>query len=568
VPTLREAVELVVRDDPAFQLETIDIRGVPCRVYKNAPPSLRSVFEASADFGSRDYLVYQDERWTFDEHRTVVAGLASLWANEGVGKGDRVAIAMRNYPEWVMTFWAAATLGAIVVPLNAWWTADELTYGLRDSEPTLLVADEERISALAPVLADLPMQRVIAVRSGTLPTRVVSWEDELARIDHQASLPDVEVLPDDDATILYTSGTTGSPKGAIGTHRNHVTNIRNSELQRAAGLVAAGISPPADPPQASVLQTFPLFHIAGLTGLHMGTVNGSKLSLMYKWDTEEAVAVIRREQVNVAGMVPTLLRRLLDHAESEGIHLPSLRTVGGGGAPTPPDLVRRITGVLGDRVSPGTAYGLTETTSSVSTIGGEEYRRHPGSVGRLVPGTDIRVVDPETGEEQAVGAIGEFWFRGPNVVRGYWNKPAETAAAFSGGWFGSGDLGYVDEDGLLFVVDRLKDVIIRGGENIYCAEVEAVLFEHPAVADVGLVGVPHESWGEAATAVVQTRPGSSIDESTLQDHVAERLAAFKIPERIVFVDEPLPRTATGKLLKRELREDVINSAPGANAITS
>jgi long-chain acyl-CoA synthetase len=554
MPSRREAGERLVRDDPYFQLDEIEVSGLPWRVYRKALPSLRAILEATASLGERPFLVFGNDRWTYAEHLQLVAGLAQRWRSQGVGKGDRVAIAMRNYPEWVVTFWAAQVLGAIAVPLNAWWTADELAYALQDSEPMVLVADEERVTSLSEHLPDLRLPRVIAVRCRRpLGPNVATWEDELETLDRHAALPDVEIVPEDDATIMYTSGTTGLPKGAIASHRNHVTNLRNTELNGAIGLEMAGAGPQTDAQQVSMLQTFPFFHIGGLSGLYVATAFGAKLSLMYKWDTAEAAELIEREEVNAGAMVPTLLRRLLDYSEVKGLSFPSLGGMSSGGAPVPPDLIQRIEGQFDRRVSPANGYGLTETTSAVVMNSGEEYFRHPDSIGRLVPGADLRIVDPESGLDQPITAVGELWFRGPNVVRGYWNKPAETAAAFTEGWFHTGDLGYIDEDGLVYVVDRIKDVIIRSGENVYCAEVEALLFEHPAVMDVAVIGLPHDSWGEEVAAIIELKSGITVPESDLQEYVAKRLAAFKVPTTIVLVDGPLPRTATGKVLKRELR---------------
>jgi long-chain acyl-CoA synthetase len=559
--TRREAIELVVRDDPYFQLEPTEIRGLPWRIYPAAAGSLRAILESTTVFRDREFLVYEDERWTFAEHHRLVAGLASHWRAQGVGKGDRVAIAMRNYPEWVMTFWAVQALGAIAVPLNAWWTGSELAYALGDSSPRILVADGERLRSIGEQLASLDIDHVIAVRAGPVPIEgATAWEDQVARLDLDATLPDVAISPDDDATIMYTSGTTGLPKGAIASQRNHATNLRNTELNGAVALKMAGMSAPVELPQTSMLQTFPFFHIGGLTGLYTATAFGAKLCLMYKWDTEQAVDLIGREKVNAAAMVPTLLRRLLEYADRHGSAFPTLAGMASGGAPVPPDLIRQVEGQFQRRISPANGYGLTETTSAVVINSGEEYFRHPDSVGRLVPGADLRVVDPESGHDQAIGEIGELCFRGPNIVRGYWNKPAETAAAFTDGWFHTGDLGYIDEAGLVYVVDRLKDVIIRAGENVYCAEVEAVIFEHPAVADVAVIGLPHSSWGEEVVAIVQPQPDASVAPSALQEHTARRLARFKVPTQIIFTEEPLPRTATGKVLKRDLRQHYAESA--------
>jgi long-chain acyl-CoA synthetase len=521
---------------------------------------LRSVFESTAGFGNRDFLVYESERWSYAAHERVVAGLARRWHDQGIRKGDRIAIAMRNYPEWAMTFWATQVLGAIAVPLNAWWIGPELAYAIQDSGARYLVADGERIAALADELPGLGFEEVIAVRARqALPSSVTNWESVLSGLDPNAVLPEVEIEPDDDATIMYTSGTTGQPKGAIATHRNHATNLRNTELGGAVAMKMAGITPPVERPQASSLQTFPFFHIGGLSGLYINTAMGTKVSLMYKWDTAEAVELIQKEQVNTGAMVPTLLRRLLDYAEERDVPFPSLAAMASGGAPVPPDLIERIGRDFDRRVSPGNGYGLTETTSAVVVNSGEEYFRHPDSVGRAVPVVDLRIVDPASEIDAPGGEVGELWFRGANVVRGYWNKPTETAEAFTDGWFHTGDLGYVDADGFVYVVDRLKDVIIRSGENVYCAEVEAILFEHPGVADVAVIGRPHESWGEEVVAVVERQPGATVEAGELQEHVASRLARFKVPTQVVFTEEPLPRTATGKVLKRDLRSRLVES---------
>lgn len=554
----QEAAQVLVQDNPYFQLGEREVSAIPMRVYLNAPRSLRSLLESTASFGDREFLVYEDERWTYAEHFRIVAGLAQRWAAQGVGKGDRVAIAMRNYPEWVMSFWAAQALGAIVVPLNAWSTGPDLAYVIQDCRPKILVADGERMASLVGQLPGLDLERIVAVRAhrspGRADGRVATWEDELSALDSAAALPHVDIAPDDDATILYTSGTTGAPKGAIGTHRNHITNLRNTELSGAIQLAIAGVSPPANRPQPSLLQVFPFFHIAGLSGLYISTALGAKLSLLYKWDTGRVVEIIGRENINSVSMVPTLLRRLLDWAEENDVSLPSMSGLGAGGAPVPPDLIQRVERHFWRRVSPANGYGLTETTSAVVMNAGEEYFSHPDSVGRPVPGADLRVVGPESGQDVPAGAIGELWFRGPNIVRGYWNKPAETAQAFTDGWFHSGDLGYVDRDGLVYVVDRLKDVIIRAGENVYCAEVEAAVCDCPGVADVAVIGLPHPSLGEEVVAVVALQPGSATDASAILTHAAGRLAAFKVPARVIFLDGELPRTATGKVLKRQLRD--------------
>jgi long-chain acyl-CoA synthetase len=273
---------------------------------------------------------------------------------------------------------------------------------------------------------------------------------------------------------------------------------------------------------------------------------------MYRWDRALARELIRRERLTLASGVPTVMRQLVEDAAADPAPLASLASIGMGAAPIPPELIGRIGATFAQLISPTNGYGLTETTSAVTTNIGADYVAHPDSVGRLVPTADVLVVDPGSGAPVPDGEIGELWFRGPNVVRGYWNNPAATGAAFTDGWFHSGDLGRV-EDGWVYVVDRMKDVVIRGGENIYCAEVEAALFEHPAVGDVAIVGIPHDRLGEESVAIVHLRPGRTVAAEDLRRHVRERLASFKVPTHVVFSDQPLPRTPSGKVLKRELR---------------
>jgi long-chain acyl-CoA synthetase len=542
-----------------FEVVEAEVLGIPMRVYAHAPTSMRALLETTAAHGDRDFLVYRDERYSFRDHLGIVAGMATwLRDHHGVAKGDRVAIGMRNYPEWLFTFWATQALGAVAVPLNAWWLGAELRYALEDSGTKVAVVDGERLVRLEGHLDGLDLALVVSRHDRDLPAGVERWEDVLAGLDRSVPLPPVDIDPDDDATILYTSGTTGQPKGAIGTQRNHITNFTNTALAGALAAVLAGTpaDPAAPPSPPAGLQTFPFFHIGGLSGLYVLTGFGGKLVLQYKWDLEEALELIRREQITALSAVPTIVRQILESPLLEQYDLSSVAGISSGGAPVPPDLIRRIDQDFASKVSPANGYGLTETTSAIVMNAGQDYVERPDSVGRPVVVADVRVVDPGSGADQPSGSIGEIWFRGPNVVRGYWNKPEATAEAFTDGWFHTGDLGYVDDEGFLYVVDRMKDVVIRGGENVYCAEVEAVLFEHPAVADVAIVGVPHRSLGEEVAAVVVVKPGATATAGELQEHVAARLARFKVPEHVVFRNEPLPRTATGKVLKRDLRDEL------------
>lgn len=560
-----EVIAELTGPDGPFPIRPQRVGSTTMRIYAGAPASMRDVLLSTRDFGAREFLVYQDDRWSFADHFRRVAALAHLFTERGIGHGDRVAIGMRNYPEWVVAFWACQAIGAVAVTLNAWWTGDELAYALDDSGARAAVLDGERVERLDAYLRAGRIGTVLGVRDAHGSPLAEPLEAVLAPYESDtaltATLPDVQIAPDDYATIMYTSGTTGRPKGAIASHRNHVTNLTNSFLGGAVSArLAAEAAPPGapspaaePPPQPVALQTFPFFHIGGLTGLYVLTAMGAKVVLMYRWDVEEALRLVETEGVSSLSGVPTVVRALLDRARAEGKSLPSLGGIASGGAPVPPDLIGSIGDHFEKRVAPGNGYGLTETTSAVIANGGEDYFARPDSVGRPVPVAEARVV-ADDGSVLGDGAIGEIWIKGPNVVQGYWNKPDATAEAFTDGWFHTGDLGYRDSDGFYYVVDRKKDVVIRGGENVYCAEVEAVLFEHPDIADVAIVGLPHRELGEEVTAVIEPKPGAILDTNDIQAFVAARLARFKVPSRIIASTEPLPRTATGKVLKRQLKE--------------
>jgi long-chain acyl-CoA synthetase len=553
MPTRADIVAELTRAGP-FELAEDRSAGHPQRVYRHAPPSFRAVFEATRAHGHRPFAIYGEETLSYEEHHARAAALAHHLRGAGVVKGDRVAIGMRNYPEWSIAFWACQSLGAIAVALNAWWTGTELAYALRDSTPSALIIDGERLERVRDLLDAADLKTVVVVRRGDAGPGGVDFAEAIDR--PETSLPDADVGPGDLATILYTSGTTGNPKGAMATQRNHMTNLMNTLLGGAVARAMAGLPAEADPnaPQAGILQTFPFFHIGGLTGLYLGVATGARMAMMYKWSPAEAVRLIQGHSLSAVSGVPIVVRQLLETAGAMGADMSSLVGVTAGGAPVPPDLIRRIGAQFQEKAAPGNGYGLTETTSAVITNGGADYLARPDSIGRAVVTADVRVVD-DAGADVPAGQIGELWVRGPNVIPGYWNNPEATQAAFGGGWFRTGDLGYVDADGFHYVVDRKKDVIIRGGENIYCAEVEAALLEQPKVRDVAVLGLPHPELGEEVAAVVQVDPADLTSglADALRTALSERLARFKIPTSIRLTTGELPRTATGKVLKREMR---------------
>jgi acyl-CoA synthetase (AMP-forming)/AMP-acid ligase II len=548
--------------DP-FEIVTVDVRGVPTKVWKHAPASLRAIWDLSAAHAANDYLVYAspradgagaDERLTFgDAHRAVQALAHRMTADFGVGRGDRVALAMRNYPEWAVAFWATAAVGAVAVPLNAWWTGPELAYGLADSGAVLLIADDERVARIAPHVGDTAVRTTVVARG---EGEGIPWADVVA--GDAPPLPDVTVDPDDDATIMYTSGTTGKPKGAVATHRNFGSFLYNGVYR--AVLAAAGAPPPATPPSPpATLLTFPLFHVGGLQSFLLPfTASGGKVVLMYKWDAKEAVDLVERENVTTVAGVPTTVFQLLEEAAAQHKTLPSLAGISSGATLVPPELVRRIDEQFASRAAPGNGYGLTETSGAAIANFGPAYVANPESVGKpIAPVLEVKIATP-VGDDAVQGEVGEIWLKGPTVVRGYFGLPEATAASFTDGWFHTGDLGRLDDDGNLYVVDRIKDMIIRGGENIYAAEIEAALFEHPDIVEAAIIGIPHDRLGEEVGAVVRVRDGLTLSETDIQDHVAARLAAFKVPVMVWIAESELPRNASGKVLKRELREALLS----------
>ena len=538
-----------------FETTTIDLDGRETTVFANAPDTLRQWWASARERPDDIYPVYEDESWTFGEVMACVDGLAHALVHDlGIEKGDRVAIGMRNYPEWICGIAAITSVGAISVSLNSWWTQDEMDFALRDSGTSVLLADMERVERAAKTMADAGMQAlVVRAGDGDLPAGARHFDDV---VDRTMPMPDVEVEPDDDATILYTSGTTGRPKGAVSTHRAIVQALFGFACR---GAIERLRTPPVvesdDIPPCFIL-IVPLFHVTGCVPVMMSTfAAGAKLVIMYKWDPERALELIERERVTNLVGVPTMSWDLLESPDFERRDTSSLRSVGGGGAPAPPELVKRVETAFA-KGRPSIGYGMTETNAYGPQNSGDDYVSHPRSTGRGTPILQIRVIDA-AGRPLGPGELGEICFKGPHLIRGYWNRPDATAETIVDGWLRSGDLGRIDEDGFVYVEDRAKDMILRGGENIYCAEVEAVIYEHPAVYEAAVFGVPHDRLGEEVAVAVHLREGEELDADGLREFLAGHLAAFKIPTLVRFHDAQLPRNASGKILKRDLRDEVV-----------
>jgi long-chain acyl-CoA synthetase len=558
-----------------FAMSEAQVLGRQVRVFTSAPPDLRAVWEGTAGFGDATYLVYEDERYSYAEIHARVRALAALLRDTyGVEPGDRVAVAMRNYPEWVVSYWASVSIGAPLVGMNAWWTGPEMQYGLEDSSPKVLIADAERVDRVLPVLdavrASRPLSLITVRSDAELPDDAVRWEDVVRSEDAPESLPEAKIHPDDDACIFYTSGTTGFPKGAQLTHRGSIHNLMHmvfmpmamglaqSKANAASGATQEA-SAPAGPPV--IMAPTPLFHVTACNCLlHPVTLAGGTLVLTYKWDPGRALELIERERVTNFSGVPTMSRELITHPDWERRDTSSLLGMSGGGAPVQPDLVDKIDKSL-TKGTPGTGYGLTETHGIVTANSALFYLSKPQSAGPIVPTVDAKLID-DLGNDLPPGedTVGQLCVRGPIVIKGYLNKPEATAEAIQDGWFRTGDIARIDADGFVFIVDRAKDMVLRGGENVSCAEVEAAIYNHDAVAEAAVFGMPDERLGEEVAAAVVLRPGASLTQDDLKAYLGERIARHKVPARVWFLDEQLPRNASGKFVKRELRDKLLSAA--------
>ncbi|MCU1363446.1 MAG: long-chain fatty acid--CoA ligase [Acidimicrobiaceae bacterium] len=535
-----------------FEVIEVERAGVTNRVFKNAPATLRQFFDLARG-NEKTFLVYEDEEWTFAQVMSEVDALShALVHHYGLKKGDRVGIAMRNYPEWVISFAAIISVGMVSVSLNAWWTEDELDYAIRDSGLVLLIGDSERILRSA-----RPCERVgarlLGVRLGDTTSyakEVERWSDVVVR---GVAMPEADVDADTDATILYTSGTTGIPKGAVSTNGA----ITQAILAFSSSVALQSVREGGDAlggagPNPCLILIVPLFHVTGCVPVMLSCFSWHfKLVMMYKWDPERALQLIERHRVSAFVGVPTQSWDLIESPNFSKYDTSSLTTVGGGGAPAPSTLVGRVERAFANGRAT-LAFGMTETNAYGPGLSGDDYVTHPSATGQV----PTIVMDVEIRDESMRplprGKSGEIWLKSPTTVRGYWQRPKETAAALVEGWLRTGDLGHVSEEGFLYVEDRAKDMILRGGENVYSAQVESAIYEHPAVYEAAVFALPNERLGEEVAAAVMLRPGMSLTTEELRSFLATRLAAYMIPSRVAFTSDPLPRNPAGKYLKREM----------------
>ncbi|MEY2421574.1 MAG: steroid-24-oyl-CoA synthetase [Acidimicrobiaceae bacterium] len=557
MPTAAEVKAQLTGPGGPFEIVTEDVRGRPMQVYKDRMTALRQICDIGAARGDQTFIVYGAREVSFREFVSLSNSVSPGLQKFGVGHGDRVAVLSQNNPEWCLSFWGTVNIGAVLVGLNGWWTTDEVVYGLQDSGARVLVADAKRFERIADHLDECPdLEHVFLIDADPSDfgdDRRLHRFDELTTAPSDTP-PDVPIDEDDYAVIFYTSGTTGRPKGAISTHRSMISNLQNTIYNGVAGAMTGGGAIPQGPTQTVALFTSPLFHVSGChSTLVVGLLAGLKLIMIEgRFEPQKALELIQDNEVTLWATVPTMVWRVCEDPARHDYDTSSVVSVAFGGSPSADELQRKVHETFPNVRSTTNAYGLTESSSVATAIGGQDAIDKPNSVGPPVPTLELMIRD-DKGNEVPTGQAGEVTMYGPLIMAGYWNKPEATAETVRDGWLYTGDIGYVDADGFLFITDRKKDMIIRGGENIYCVEIENRLVEHPAIADAAVFGVPHPELGEEVKAVVQVEPGETITEDEVRAWVRETLANFKVPAYVDITKDKLPRNASGKLLKNVLR---------------
>ena len=509
------------------------VRGNPTLVYEQRPRSVSAILREGRRWHDREFIIHGDRRLTYGDHEAAVARAAALLASRGVRMGDRVAIFAANSPEWSIAFFAILEVGAVVVPCNGWWSEPEIAHALELTTPVLVISDERRVERLP---------------AGS----TVVLTDAIARAPDARAADFVEEDEDRPAVILFTSGTTGFPKGATLSHRSIVANIQSLSVttRRLPHQV------PDDRPVSVTFTSLPLFHIGALQLLLLPFLTGAELVFLAgRFDAGEILRLIESERVNVWSAVPTMVERVLAHPDLATRDVSSVRTIVMGGAAVSTQLLERVAAAFPNaKRGVGQTYGLSEAGGAISTGVAKELSTHDGSVGRIVPVVEIRIDEPS--EE----GTGEIMARGPAVMDGYWALPDDPVLT-PDGWLHTGDLGWVDDEGFLYVTGRTKDMIIRGGENIAPAHIEATLQEHPAVREAAVVGIPHAELGEEVGAIVVLAPGTSTSPDELAAFVRPKLAHFEVPVRWWVRDDDLPKNDSGKILKLQLRDEWVAHLP-------
>ena len=551
--TYEEAVAMMTAPGAMFEMETGEMNGRPVRDFKHRERSMREKVANAAGRGDEPFMVHAGRTFSYARFGRLVWGTAHrLRDSYGLEKGDRFAVLAYNCPEWVIAMFAATSVGAIGVALNGWWASEELEYGLVDSGSRYLGVDERlypRVKALIPKLGNI--ERVFYIGENA-PEGTVPFSELM---DESSEIPTEPIDEDDPFCILYTSGTTGRAKGCITTHRGTITQVLAILFGAAVTQLSGGGELIPSEGQMASLFTSPLFHVGGLhSGLCASMTGGVKLVFLEgRFDPDKAMHLIESEGITMWPAIPTMLHRVVHSPNISNYDLSSLRSVSFGGAPTAPETIEKAREVLPMKPTLTGAYGLTECHGVATLNAGKDLLGRMTSVGRPAPFLEVKVID-EGGAELATGKLGEILMYGPTITPGYWGRPDATAETVREGWLYTGDLGYLDDEGFLFIVDRAKDMILRGGENVYCGEIEACLAEHAAIDEAAVIGVPDAEFGEKVMAVVCLAAGATLSVDEVKDHVAEHMARFKVPEIVEFISEPLPRNPAGKILKNQLRK--------------
>lgn len=558
---LKEIVAAHKAPDAPLAIHSELIDGIEYDVFSKVPSNLNKLYELGLAAGEKTFLVYQDERFTFAETIDLSRRLArTMLESYKIEAGDRVAICARNSPEWCISYMAATMIGAVTVPMNSWWKGPELEYGLTDSGSKLLFIDPDRLAQLRPHLSNVSVQLVIIKPEpddDDNPGFYSLIEEVLPLTGDE--LDALDIKPEANASIMYTSGSTGMPKGVLSTHRNIINALYTwcfvKEITEILRPELVEDNPEFDP---AILANVPLFHVTGSHAQFLACfLYLRKFVMMFKWDAEKALEIIEAERISVLHGVPTMAWEVMQSEKFASTDLRSLRGVQSGGAPRPPEHLNMMLAKFPDKAIPGLGYGLTETNAIGAIISGEFYQARPNSTGRPTPPvTAVKIVDEDDNTLEN-GQVGEICIKGPTVMKGYWNNPTATAEVIKDGWFYSGDIGMLDQLGFLIILDRAKDIVIRGGENIGCAEVEYAIAEHPSVSEVSVYGIPDERLGEKPCATVMLKAGTKLDEAELKAFLKQKIAGFKIPELVYFQYDQLPRIASGKIAKKELRANTL-----------